>query len=146
MDYTILNSLGGEGGIRSRLNFFRRKSLSNHRLTLLSADSSSSGVQIPSEATLLLPEYSGGDERIRTSEGRKPLPVFETGPFNHSGTSPNPYHCSGKRAFLKLCPHICLPFATARPAGRGGLIFGKIASLRSQWLKINTTRLNLKDK
>ena len=31
---------------------------------------------------------SGGEGGIRTHEGLAALPVFETGPFNHSGTSP----------------------------------------------------------
>ena len=30
----------------------------------------------------------GGWGGIRTHEGRKPLPVFKTGPFNRSGTHP----------------------------------------------------------
>ena len=30
----------------------------------------------------------GGEGGIRTHEGVAPLPVFKTGPFNHSGTSP----------------------------------------------------------
>ena len=31
---------------------------------------------------------SGGGGGIRTHEEREPLPVFKTGPFNHSGTHP----------------------------------------------------------
>jgi hypothetical protein len=30
----------------------------------------------------------GGSGEIRTHEGRKPLPVFKTGAFNHSATLP----------------------------------------------------------
>src|SRR6476469_7624601 len=32
---------------------------------------------------------TGGSGEIRTHEGIAPLPVFKTGPFNHSGTLPN---------------------------------------------------------
>ena len=31
----------------------------------------------------------GGERGIRTLEGLAPLTVFETAPFNHSGTSPS---------------------------------------------------------
>ena len=34
---------------------------------------------------------SGGEGGIRTLEGLTPLTVFETAPFNHSGTSPTPH-------------------------------------------------------
>ena len=34
-------------------------------------------------------EETGGEGGIRTPEGLAPLPVFETGPFNRSGTSPD---------------------------------------------------------
>ena len=37
----------------------------------------------------------GGEGGIRTLEGLAPLTVFETAPFNHSGTSP---HRPGRRA------------------------------------------------
>gem|GEM_PF-3247055 len=33
-------------------------------------------------------QNGGGEGGIRTPEGLTPLPVFETGPFNRSGTSP----------------------------------------------------------
>jgi hypothetical protein len=32
--------------------------------------------------------FRGGERGIRTLEGLAPLTVFETAPFNHSGTSP----------------------------------------------------------
>jgi hypothetical protein len=32
--------------------------------------------------------YSGGEGGIRTHDTLARIPVFETGPFNHSGTSP----------------------------------------------------------
>ena len=34
-------------------------------------------------------ENNGGEGGIRTLDTRKGITVFETGPFNHSGTSPN---------------------------------------------------------
>ncbi len=37
----------------------------------------------------------GGWGGIRTHEGRGPLPVFKTGPLNHSGT--HPAHGTGDR-------------------------------------------------
>ena len=33
-------------------------------------------------------QVDGGEGGIRTHEGRKPLPVFKTGAFNRSATSP----------------------------------------------------------
>ena len=33
-------------------------------------------------------QVGGGERGIRTLGGVAPTPVFETGPFNHSGTSP----------------------------------------------------------
>lgn len=38
---------------------------------------------------LVCPPPGYGEGGIRTHEGRKTLPVFETGSFNHSDTSPN---------------------------------------------------------
>ena len=32
---------------------------------------------------------NGGETGIRTLDGRKPMPVFKTGAFNHSAISPD---------------------------------------------------------
>ena len=42
----------------------------------------------PKQIFMRFPQSLGGSGEIRTHEGRKPLPVFKTGAFNHSATLP----------------------------------------------------------
>jgi hypothetical protein len=37
---------------------------------------------------IMIPGFTGGEAGIRTLGGVAPTTVFETAPFNHSGTSP----------------------------------------------------------
>ena len=45
-------------------------------------------VLMPIMSHLPAAQVDGGEGGIRTHEGRKPLPVFKTGAFNRSATSP----------------------------------------------------------
>jgi methylglutaconyl-CoA hydratase len=60
-------------------------------------------------------EAAGGWSGIRTHERREPLPVFKTGPFNHSGTHPLRViydHCAA------ISPGFCYASENAVHAGR----------------------------
>ena len=54
-------------------------------------------------------EYSGGEGGIRTHDTLARIPVFETGPFNHSGTSPTGLFYQTTYAWLEL-PPLCGDF------------------------------------
>ena len=47
-------------------------------------------------------KMSGGEGGIRTHDGLAPMPVFKTGAFNRSATSPFVCHY-GKRPRLSIC-------------------------------------------
>ena len=62
----------------------------------------------------------GGERGIRTLGGLAPTTVFETAPFNHSGTSPGAYRQTSEEGgcicpdLLRLIYPICRPDATER--------------------------------
>jgi hypothetical protein len=62
----------------------------------------------------LSPGITGGEERIRTPDTPKGIPVFETGPFNRSGTSPRRSTSAG------TTPYVFGKIARPRPEIRHG--------------------------
>ena len=62
----------------------------------------------------------GGERGIRTLGGLAPTTVFETAPFNHSGTSPGAYQMTKTmkgfrhRRLQRMIYPICRPDATER--------------------------------
>jgi hypothetical protein len=54
---------------------------------------------------------TGGEGEIRTHEPRKGPPVFKTGAFNHSATSP---YCSNRRRWAAILPDKIYPVRPPR--------------------------------
>src|SRR3546814_4446421 len=73
----------------------------------------------------------GGEGGIRTHGGLAPTTVFETAPFDRSGTSPHPVPTGSKAGQAGAGPYPMPVFAASNAAPREGAIGG--GDLRAGW-------------